>query len=132
MPPPPNPPELAIIRSPPDRPASTVRRVRIAAWGATCLIALASVVPGDFELRTGAPSVLEHFLAYALAGGLFGFAYLHRQLVIVAGVLIIGAFVLELAQIVVPGRTARLLDALVSGSGAVAGVAAGTYLRRGH
>ncbi|MGL4288889.1 MAG: VanZ family protein [Phreatobacter sp.] len=123
-------PKLAIDRPPRDGAANAVRRVRVVAWGATCLIGLASVVPGDFELRTGAPSVLEHFLAYALAGGLFGFAYVHRPLVIAAAVLVIGAFALELAQIFVPGRTPRLLDALVSSGGAAAGLAAGAYLRR--
>ncbi|MBN8939933.1 MAG: VanZ family protein [Rhizobiales bacterium] len=121
---------LEIIGPPPDRPAPMVRRVRLAAWAATCLIGLASVVPGDFEWRTGAPSELEHFVAYASAGGLFGFAYMRRWLVIAAAVLISGACALELVQIFVPGRTPRLLDALVSSGGALVGLAAGAYLRR--
>ncbi len=71
-----------------------------------------SLVPAELRPETGAPHELEHFLAFALTGFAFGLSYDVRQGLLVLQLAIFAVSV-EIAQIFVPGRHARLSDLLV-------------------
>jgi hypothetical protein len=76
-----------------------------------------------------APQSIEHALAFAAAGALFAFAYELR----LAGVIVAAIaypLLIEVVQIVIPGRHARISDFLVDASGAVLGSAIGYTLRQ--
>lgn len=89
--------------------------VSVAAW--TCLLFIASATLSPLYLRprlTQAEPVLivflERFAAFAVIGFLFSVTYTRTTLVCL---LVLGSAVaLELLQLVVPDRDARVLDAL--------------------
>jgi VanZ family protein len=99
----------------------------IAAWAWLAFIALATLSPAHLrpELTTTEPAaivVLEHVGAYALLGILFSASYRHRPaqiMIIVFG----SAVLLELLQLAVPGRDARLVDAAEKLLGGGVGIA---------
>jgi VanZ family protein len=69
----------------------------------------------------------DHSLAFLLVGLAFAFAYSqHRRLALIVSVVLIG--VLELLQLVSPGRHARLEDFVVDALAAIAGFALATAL----
>jgi VanZ family protein len=86
--------------------------VRITAWLlATAILAL-SLVPPSLRPETEVPHDLEHFAIFAATGLAFGLGYSRRfSVVAVAVVVFTGA--IEIAQIAVPGRHARLSDFVV-------------------
>ena len=97
-----------------------------AAWA--CLIfiiyATLSSSSGRPELTTTEPALvvfIERFGAYGLLGFLFCLAYPCR-LTLVCGLVLGSAVVLELLQIVIPGRDARVIDALEKLVGGAAGI----------
>lgn len=70
------------------------------------------MVPPDLRPETGAPHDLEHFLIYSAAGLAFGLGY-PRKHGLLAILLLIYAASIEIAQLFVPGRHARLSDFIV-------------------
>jgi len=102
--------------------------VRIAAWSLAATILVLSLVPPDLRPETGLPHKLEHLLIFAATGAAFGLGYdakpglLAIQLVIFAGAI-------EIAQLFVPGRHARLSDFLVDAVAVCAGSIAGYWLK---
>ena len=103
--------------------------LRIAAWSCVVLLAVLSLVPGDVQIRTGAPCVLEHVIAYCGTAALFTAAYPTRRTRIIIG-LVGYAGVLELAQLWVPDRLASLFDFAGSSLGVVLGCLLGAFLAR--
>ena len=86
--------------------------MRIAAWLLATIIVILSVVPPDLRPDTGAPHYLEHFAIYWATGFAFGLGYeRNRRLLAIPLVAFSGA--VELAQLIVPGRHARISDFLV-------------------
>jgi len=73
-------------------------------------------------VRTGAPSELEHFAAYAGAAFIAALGYQRRHLQI-AALLVAYAGLLELAQLWVPGRHSQAVDFAFSVAGVMAGLA---------
>ena len=76
-----------------------------------------------------APQSIEHALAFAAAGALFAVAHELR----LAGVIVAAIaypLLIEVVQIVIPGRHARISDFLVDAAGAVLGSAIGYKLRQ--
>jgi len=64
---------------------------------------------------------MEHFLVYVLVGGLFGIGYSKRPWLL--GLSLVGlTAAIELAQLFVPGRHARLRDFLIDAGAACLGV----------
>ena len=104
----------------------------LAAANALALM-LASWTPGSYVVRSGFLSGhVEHTIAYT-ASGAFMCAVLAGRCAAwqVAAALVAYAGVLELGQLIVPGRHAGIDDFLCSAAGAVAGVlACGAMLRR--
>jgi VanZ family protein len=94
---------------------------RITAWLLTVVITVLSVVPPQLRPETGLPQDLEHFGIFFAAGLAFGFGY-WREPIVVSIALILYAGVIEIAQIFVPGRHARLSDFIVDALALCAGV----------
>ena len=94
----------------------------IVAWSLAAAIMLMTLGPVGLRPQFGHPQ-LERYLAYAVLGMAFSAAYpRHRGWVALA--VICGAFGLEAGQLLVPGRDARVPDALAKALGAVCGVLA--------
>jgi len=96
---------------------------------------LASWTPGGYMVRSGILSGhMEHTVAYALSGALIYAVRVGRWAAWqVAAMVLAYAGVLELGQILVPGRHSGIDDFLFSAAGATAGVlASATLLKRGE
>jgi VanZ family protein len=99
---------------------------RLLRWATWCVIVLAilSLTPGDEMVRTGAPSELEHFAAYAGAAFIATLGYQRRvSRLQIAALLIVCAGLLELAQFWIPGRHSQAVDFAFSAAGVMAGSA---------
>jgi VanZ family protein len=95
---------------------------RIAAWLLAAAIVLLSVVPAWLRPETDVPHDLEHFTIFFATGVAFGLGYSPRPK-LVAALLVIFAGAVELAQIVDPGRHARVGDFIVDALAAYVGAA---------
>jgi lipoprotein signal peptidase len=102
---------------------------RIAAWVLAAIIVILSLVPPVFRPETGVLHNLEHFAIYAVAGLAFGVGY-NRSRGILAVLLVIFSGCVEIAQLFVPGRHARLSDFAVDAIAMCAGVGVGSVLDR--
>ncbi len=89
------------------------RNLRACAWFCVILLAYLSLIPGDFEVRTGAPTRLEHFVAYFGTTVFFMLAYPRKRIFAVVS-LMVYACLLELGQLISPGRFASIVDATAS------------------
>jgi VanZ family protein len=96
--------------------------VRIAAWLLTIAIIVLSLVPPSLRPETAVPHNFEHFSIFFATGVAFGVGY-SRRVYLVTIMLVIFAGAIELAQIVVPGRHARLSDFIVDALAACVGAA---------
>ncbi len=93
------------------------------AWFCIVALLVASWTPGQEMVRTGFDARLEHVGAYLIATIAVSFAYPRLSLVRLAVVMITYAAILELGQLIVPGRHAAVLDWLASSSGVIIGMA---------
>jgi VanZ family protein len=96
-----------------------------AAWTSLAFIAYATVSPLNErpELVTGSLfSHLDHYLAFLVAGSLFGLAY-PRQTFFVCIIVFGSAVLLELAQLLTADRHARVMDAVRKLIGGAIGIA---------
>jgi VanZ family protein len=102
--------------------------VSAAAWLSLALIAYATLSPFSDRPEIDAEGFfqtfanLDRYVAFAVAGGLFGLAY-PRQLSFVCVVVFASAVLLELAQMLTPDRHARVADALQKTIGGAIGIA---------
>jgi VanZ family protein len=95
----------------------------VAAWLSLAFIAYATLSPlNERPEISGLFSHFDHYLAYAVAGGLFAFAY-PRHAPFVCIIVFGSAVLLELAQLLTPDRHARVLDALRKLIGGALGIA---------
>jgi VanZ family protein len=102
--------------------------VRAAAWLILAVIALLSLVPPTAR-PTVAPHILEHAGAFLLDGLAFSVAYPgHERWLCIGAVAFCGG--IELAQLMVPGRHARVSDFVVDAVAACIGICAGSVLMR--
>jgi VanZ family protein len=95
---------------------------RLAGWFCIAVIAALSIVSPSLRPVTFLPHDLEHAAIFALTGLALGLGYPHRTVQHMI-MLTIFAGAVELAQIYVPGRHARLIDFAVDALAACAGVA---------
>ena len=98
------------------------RALQVVAWTCIATIAVLSLVAPSLRPVTILPHGLEHAAIFALAGLAAGLGYPARPALTV-GAFVIFAGAIELAQIPVPGRHARLSDVLIDALAACAGVA---------
>jgi glycopeptide antibiotics resistance protein len=86
------------------------------AWALAAALLMLSWVPPAWRFVTGAPRPLEHLVAFSVAGFLFAAAYPGRRLQVLGwGFALIA--VIELLQIVAPGRHAYATDFLLNALG---------------
>jgi len=83
------------------------------------MIAVASLVPANMQLRTGLHWLVEHFLAYGGAALILCLAW--PRPLIVAGALMAVSALLEVLQGLTPDRVPDLPTALSGAGGAIAG-----------
>jgi VanZ family protein len=93
---------------------------RIVAWILAIIITTLSVVPAWLRPETEVPHHLEHFAAFFIAGIAFGLGYDRRPILISIALLAFTALI-EVAQIFVPGRHARLSDFIVDAIAVLSG-----------
>jgi VanZ family protein len=90
-------------------------------------IVLLTIVPPGLRPITLAPHEVEHAAVFLLDGLAFAFAYRgHALLLSLASAPLCAG--LEIAQLFVPGRHARLIDFVVDLIAALMGIAAGTII----
>jgi VanZ family protein len=95
--------------------------LRIIAWLLTAAVTFATLGPARLRPHSDLGQDGEHALAFVLVGLAFGLAYPRRRLLTAAiAVVLIG--VLELLQLWMPGRHARLEDFVVDALAACAGI----------
>jgi VanZ family protein len=107
-----------------------VRRIAQAtSWILLFSIAALSVVPADLRPVTILPNDAEHAAIYFLAGCAFGLVYADR---FVTTLVSLSAFtlVMEVIQIWIPGRHARVSDFVVDAFAIAVGLVGGVALAR--
>jgi hypothetical protein len=97
------------------------RLFQFCAWGSLAAIGALSMVSPSLRPVTALPHDVEHGAIFALAGLAVGLGYPRHAL---RHVIVLTAFsgAVELAQLFVPGRHARVSDFLVDAAAASAGV----------
>ncbi len=96
-----------------------LKAARIIGWLLAAVIVVFSLVPPHLRPVTDAPQPLEHFVIFAATGLAFGIGYGPRYPIAIALVIFAGA--IEVAQLSVPGRHARLSDFIVDAFAAYIG-----------
>jgi VanZ family protein len=104
------------------------KTARIAAWSLAAAIVILSLVPRALRPETSAPHGLEHFIIFAAAGFAFGLGY-ERRHDLLAILLVIFSSSIEIAQLFVPGRHARLSDFIIDSVAAFIGLVMSSFLR---
>jgi VanZ family protein len=101
--------------------------LRIIAWLLTAAVTFATLGPPRYRPHSNLGQDGEHALAFVLVGLAFSLAYPHRRL-LTASIAVILIGVLELLQLSMPGRHARLEDFVVDALAACTGIAVATVL----
>lgn len=102
---------------------------RIAAWLLLLAITVLSLVPPNLRPETGAPHNIEHFAIFALAGFTFGVGSF-EGIRLAAAALVAFTGTIELAQMAVPGRHARLSDFIVDALAMIVALGCGAVFVR--
>ena len=97
------------------------KTARFAAWSLAAAIVALSLVPPTLRPETNTPHSLEHFAIYVATGFAFGLGYKRRH-DLLAILLIIFCASIEIAQLFVPGRHARISDFIIDAMAACIGL----------
>ena len=101
---------------------------RAVAWLLLVAVLIVNVVPPDLRPTSSAPHDVEHFVIFLLMGAAFAFGYRGHQWSL--GFLGVGyTAIIEILQIFVPGRHARVSDFVVDAVAFCVGIAVVTLLR---
>ena len=103
------------------------KAARIAGWSSAAVIVILSLVPPTLRPETGAPHNLEHFTIFAATGFALGLGYKRRH-DLLAIFLVIFCGSIEIAQLFVPGRHARLSDFTIDTVAACIGLVTSSLL----
>ena len=106
------------------------RAFRVAAWLMALAIVVVSVVPPSSRPVISTSHDLEHFLIFLAAGGSFGMGYPAKFWTLISSLAIFTAAV-EVVQLWVPGRHARVSDFVVDAAAACIGVAVSCVIIQG-
>ena len=93
---------------------------RIAAWSLATAIVVLSIVPPSVRPETDLPQDVEHFAVFWATGLALAVGYTLRPLV--AAVLVIFSGAVEMIQLLVPGRHARVGDFMVDALASIVGL----------
>jgi VanZ family protein len=98
------------------------RIAKIAAWASIAFVVYATLVPLAMRPTLGRLGTdYERFAAYVVVSALIVLAYPQHPIRIGIAV-VAAALILEMAQLVIPDRDARVSDALVKAGGALIGI----------
>lgn len=101
---------------------SWFRRTGLAAWLLAWLIAVVLLLtPLDVPAPKGSDKLAHLLLFGTLAFMTVGFCRSPRRLFLLAGLTLLGGYLLELGQLLVPARAYDNLDAVANGAGAALG-----------
>jgi VanZ family protein len=95
--------------------------LKIIAWMLTAAVTFATLGPPRLRPHSDFGQDGEHALAFVLVGLAFGLAYTRHRL-LTAGIAVVLIGVLELLQLWMPGRHARLEDFIVDALAACVGI----------
>jgi VanZ like family len=93
---------------------------RTVAWVLAIAIAVFSVVPPSLRLQTGLPHAFEHFAIFWVTGAAFTLGYTLTPLLVIVLVVFSGA--VEIVQLFIPGRHARVSDFIVDALACIIGL----------
>jgi VanZ family protein len=93
---------------------------RIVGWSLAAAIVVLSVVPATLRPESGLPNDVEHFAIFWATGLAFALGYTSTPLL--ATLLVVFAGTIEILQLFIPGRHARLSDFIVDGLASVIGL----------
>ena len=96
--------------------------LRLFAWLLAAAVTFATLGPASYRPHAPVTHDGEHALAFVLLGLAFALAY-PRQRILAAGTSVVMIGILELLQLSVPGRHARLEDFIVDALTALVGFA---------
>jgi VanZ family protein len=97
--------------------------LRIFAWLLAAAVTFATLGPPRYRPHSNLGQDGEHALAFVLVGLAFGLAYTRNRL-LTAGIAVVMIGVIEILQLWMPGRHARVEDFVVDALAACAGFAA--------
>jgi hypothetical protein len=97
------------------------RVFQVVAWLLILAIVMLSLGPPSTRPVTGAGHNFEHLLIFVATGAAFGLGYPRRFLLLPIALLTFTA-VIEIAQMLVPGRHARLSDFLTDAAASCVGI----------
>jgi hypothetical protein len=103
--------------------------IRPVAWMLLAAVLFVTVSPIRMRPVTAAPPDVERFVAFAVVGLAFAVGY-PRHWRLAACLVVAAALAFEAAQLLAPGRHARIADALVKALGGLAGIATGAVIQR--
>jgi VanZ family protein len=101
----------------------------IASLLAALALAALTLCPPSMRVQTGLPRLVEHFIGFAVLGALASLAS-RRWILPVFAFGLVAILALEAAQLVMPGRHARISDVIVNAVAFSAGLIGLTLLRR--
>jgi VanZ family protein len=107
------------------------RLAALAGWLGLFVIAVLSLVPGEFRPHTDLPGPAEHILAYALTGTALAVGYprtWHRILWFLA--MSAAGVLFEILQLWIPGRSPSVIDVTACSSGTALGLFFGALFSR--
>jgi hypothetical protein len=96
----------------------------VVAWTVLAFIAYATISPIQYRPTLPMPSSFERFAAFAVLGSVFCAAYPGRM-VFVCLIVVGGAVLLEVAQLLTPDRDGRILDLIEKMAGGAVGIVTG-------
>jgi hypothetical protein len=102
---------------------------RMVGWWLVTIIIVLTIVPPFLRPVTGTPRNFEHLTIFVLAGAALSVGYPRRELTLCIAAILFSA-TLELTQLIIPGRHARLTDLIVDAFGACVGVVAASMWTR--
>jgi VanZ family protein len=105
------------------------KMLKPASWVMILGLVIVTVVPANERPVTGFQHDIEHFFAFALAGLTFGLAYAQNTRVNLLSAFVF-TLVLELSQIPLATRHARLRDFMVDAAAACLGIVIGHLCRK--
>lgn len=103
--------------------------MRVVAWSLLLAVTALTFVPAMLRPVTGLGHAVEHFTIFLLMGVAFGLGY-RRYVYAIGLALVVCAGALEVLQILIPGRHARLSDFVVDALGACIGIAVSQWSPR--
>ncbi len=104
---------------------------KLFAWSLLLIIVFSTLVPIQYRPESGLSPTTERLIAFALAGFALCLAY-PRRIAMVTAIIVAAAIGLELLQLLMPGRDARLIDAVVKIGGGLFGMLGGMLATRGQ